>query len=393
MRWDGYSIFVFCFLLPRELMALARRLIALAALAPVLSWRAPPVAGRNQWGGAAAARRACDRWSTGCARVPTRPPGCAAAARGDGAPGPPPFTATGNLPDGSAVFIQEVPPGWADMLGGGAGDNAGAAAAKLLRESLDTDPYWPYASVDQAQLALRDHACYLVSSSRGEEAGGLGGDALGLFLLGPAFPGRSGHVGHCLLVTQAAHRGRGVGAVMGRLLLGAGGQQGLAAQLGYDSLMAPLVYVSNAAGVALCRSLKFRLLCVVPRAGRLADGASNTDAMCFYYALPRAPRASNRSRRRTASGGARALGEGARGVLEAGSTAAAGGEKGGQEEEKMDTLARSSVAREDAMWMEKALELAAMAAKDGEVGAPEEVQDAAGCRQTYYLLGRRGGIT
>jgi hypothetical protein len=80
-------------------------------------------------------------------------------------------------------------------------------------------------------------------------------------------------------------------------------------------------------------------------------------------------------------------------VLEAGSTAAAGGEKGGQEEEKMDTLARSSVAREDAMWMEKALELAAMAAKDGEVGAPEEVQDAAGCRQTYYLLGRRGGIT
>ena len=367
--------FLVFFLLHRELMANhARGLIALAALAPVLSWRAPPVAGRNQWGGAAAARRACVRWSTGCARFPTRLPGCAAAARGDGAPpdgapGPPPFTATGSLPDGSAVFIQDVPLGWADVLGGGAGDNACAAAAALLRESLDTDPYWPYASVDQAQLALRDHACYLVSSSRGEEAGGLGGDALGLFLLGPAFPGRSGHVGHCLLVTQAAHRGRGVGAMMGRMLLGAGGQQGLAAQLGYDSLMAPLVYVSNAAGVALCRSLKFRLLCVLPRAGRLADGASNTDAMCFYYALPRAPRAANRSRRRYASGRARTLGEGARGVLEAGSTAAAGGGKGGQEEEKMDTLTSSSVAREDAMWMEKALVLAAMAEQDGEVGA------------------------
>jgi hypothetical protein len=59
----------------------------------------------------------------------------------------------------------------------------------------------------------------------------------------------------------------------------------VAASSGFDALLAPLVFVSNAAAVALCRSLHFKLLCVVPRAGTLSNKCKVTDAMQFYYAL------------------------------------------------------------------------------------------------------------
>jgi len=104
------------------------------------------------------------------------------------------------------------------------------------------------------------------------------GAVVGMFYIKPNFPGRSSHICNGGFVVAAGARRQGIARFLAGCFLP------LARALGYEASMFNLVYVNNTASLTLWRSLGFRELGVVPRAGRLADG-SYVDAVQFYYDL------------------------------------------------------------------------------------------------------------
>jgi hypothetical protein len=113
-------------------------------------------------------------------------------------------------------------------------------------------------------------------------------ELLGALFLGPAFTGRSSHVMSCTVVVARKHEGQGVGTLLGRVAAV------LSRETGGETLLSPLIFVSNTQAGSLCRMLGWRLLGVLPRAGRLEDGRAVTDGMAFSLPL----RAHGRTRAR-----------------------------------------------------------------------------------------------
>ncbi|KAJ3008161.1 hypothetical protein HKX48_008728 [Thoreauomyces humboldtii] len=110
-------------------------------------------------------------------------------------------------------------------------------------------------------------------------------DILGCFYVKPNFPGRCSHICNGGFIVAKAARGLGVGRAMGRAFLT------VAPLLGYSASMFNLVFENNVASVALWRSLGFKEIGRLPKAGRLRksvkgeaqDEEEFVDALMFYY--------------------------------------------------------------------------------------------------------------
>ncbi|CAM6108693.1 unnamed protein product [Calypogeia fissa] len=100
---------------------------------------------------------------------------------------------------------------------------------------------------------------------------------LGFFYVKPNFPGRCSHICNGGFFTAPVARNRGVGRCMAEAFLK------VAPSLGYKSSMFNLVFVNNAASVKLWRSLGFREIGLIPKAGRLRSSPELVDAIMFYY--------------------------------------------------------------------------------------------------------------
>jgi hypothetical protein len=102
---------------------------------------------------------------------------------------------------------------------------------------------------------------------------------MGIFFLSSNFPSRSSHICEGRIITRDLYRRRGVGTFMGLVLFE------IAKSLGYTTLIQGLLFVNNAAAVALCRKLGMKLLSVLPRAGLIRAGRQYTDAMQFFISF------------------------------------------------------------------------------------------------------------
>ncbi|KAI8920758.1 acyl-CoA N-acyltransferase [Powellomyces hirtus] len=105
------------------------------------------------------------------------------------------------------------------------------------------------------------------------------GEVLGMFYVKPNFPGRCSHICNGGFITAEPARGLGVGRAMAKAFLT------IAPLLGYRASMFNLVFKNNTASVALWRSLGFKEIGVIPKAGRLRvdDREEYVDAIMFHY--------------------------------------------------------------------------------------------------------------
>jgi hypothetical protein len=102
---------------------------------------------------------------------------------------------------------------------------------------------------------------------------------MGIFFLSSNFPSRSSHICEGMILTLDLYRRRGIGTIMGLVLFE------VAKSLRYTLLLQSLLFVRNAAAVALCRKLGMKLLSVLPRAGLIRAGRQYTDAMQFFISF------------------------------------------------------------------------------------------------------------
>lgn len=94
-----------------------------------------------------------------------------------------------------------------------------------------------------------------------------GDTVLGTAKAGPNRPAQGSHVGTASFMVGSAARGRGVGRALGEHVLAWHREQG------YRAVQFNAVVATNAAAVALWRSLGFEIVGVLPRAFRLPGGA------------------------------------------------------------------------------------------------------------------------
>ncbi|KAG0305073.1 hypothetical protein BGZ98_004630 [Dissophora globulifera] len=108
-------------------------------------------------------------------------------------------------------------------------------------------------------------------------------DLLGYFYVKPNFPGRCSHICNGGFIVNPIHRGLGIGSILGKAFLK------LVPVIGYKASMFNLVFVSNTASIRLWRSLGFKEIGRIPKAGRLrGQGADSldegyVDAIQFYW--------------------------------------------------------------------------------------------------------------
>eukprot|EP00960_Hanusia_phi_P035147 751518-Hanusia_phi.AAC.2 len=150
--------------------------------------------------------------------------------------------------------------------------------------------YSAYADAEEARRYRQGHSYYLARLCSSDEV-------CGFFSIGSSFPRRSAHVCNLEIFTVRSHRRKGIGSIMCMHAQHIAREQGflscslLFAPLldrrvaGYEMIWAPLVFVSNVEACEMMRKMGFRLLAVLPRAGRLEDGRSRTDAMQFFLPL------------------------------------------------------------------------------------------------------------
>lgn len=111
-------------------------------------------------------------------------------------------------------------------------------------------------------------------------------DLLGFFYVKPNFPGRCSHICNGGFFTAPVARNRGVGRCMAEAFVT------VVPALGYKASMFNLVFANNAASVRLWRSLGFREIGRIPKAGRLRSSPELVDAIIFYYDFSQGPEAS-----------------------------------------------------------------------------------------------------
>ncbi|KAI9203161.1 acyl-CoA N-acyltransferase [Polychytrium aggregatum] len=169
------------------------------------------------------------------------------------------------LKDGAAVRIERV-----DAV------SAHAALIPELRQLLNYEIEQGNTYPQEEPLDPTTFEAYFLSYDAFvalDEAGSL----LGTFYVKPNFPGRCSHICNGGFLTHMDHRGRGVGKVMGRAFVK------IAPSLGYKASMFNLVFANNVASVELWRSLGFKEIGRVPKAGRLKGSDELVDAIMFYY--------------------------------------------------------------------------------------------------------------
>eukprot|EP01124_Arcella_intermedia_P020766 TRINITY_DN28273_c0_g1_i1.p1 TRINITY_DN28273_c0_g1~~TRINITY_DN28273_c0_g1_i1.p1 ORF type:complete len:190 (-),score=37.36 TRINITY_DN28273_c0_g1_i1:47-616(-) len=101
---------------------------------------------------------------------------------------------------------------------------------------------------------------------------------MGTFYIKPNFPGRCSHICNGGFIVKPEFRGQGLAYFLGKNFLV------LAKDLGYRASMFNLVFESNVPSVRVWRSLGFKEIGRVPKAGLLKDGNYH-DAIQFYYDL------------------------------------------------------------------------------------------------------------
>ncbi|KAL6055348.1 N-acetyltransferase aca1 [Balamuthia mandrillaris] len=103
-------------------------------------------------------------------------------------------------------------------------------------------------------------------------------EVVGTFYIKPNFPGRCDHICNGGFIVKPAYRQLGIGRAMAEHFLD------FARRLGYRAAMFNLVFATNLPSLRLWRSLGFKEIGIVPRAGELANGRF-VDAHQFYYDL------------------------------------------------------------------------------------------------------------
>lgn len=120
------------------------------------------------------------------------------------------------------------------------------------------------------------------------------GRVVGMFVIRPNHPGPGSHVANASYAVDAAFQGRGIGRQLGRASLW------LAAELGHQAMQFNIVVSTNAAALALWRSLGFRVVGTIPEGFTLPDGA-RVDHHILYRTLGAAHRSMGSPRGRTRS--------------------------------------------------------------------------------------------
>jgi GNAT superfamily N-acetyltransferase len=164
------------------------------------------------------------------------------------------------LDDGTSVKIDIMQPVQWDF------------ALSVLNQSWQHGDDLGYQTVEEMLAMLEPR--YFFAAYNNSDA-----NIMGIFFISSKFPSRSSHICEGMVVTRDLYRRRGVGTFMGLVLFE------IAKSLRYTMLLQGLLFVNNAAAVALCRKLGMKLLSVVPRAGLIRGGRQYTDAMQFFYSF------------------------------------------------------------------------------------------------------------
>ncbi|KAI8836710.1 acyl-CoA N-acyltransferase [Chytriomyces cf. hyalinus JEL632] len=184
----------------------------------------------------------------------------------DGPLGPLPLPSSVTLRDGTAAIISQV-----DVV------NESQATLDFLRHLLNTEiergDTYPYEFImddDAFKAYFLSATAFMVSSPDRSQI-------MGTFYIKPNYPGRCSHVCNGGFITNSQFRGQGVGKLMAKAFLT------LAPLLGYKASVFNLVFETNTPSVNLWRSLGFKEVGRIPKAGRLNGHDKRVDAIVFYY--------------------------------------------------------------------------------------------------------------
>ncbi|KAF0468043.1 acyl-CoA N-acyltransferase [Gigaspora margarita] len=100
---------------------------------------------------------------------------------------------------------------------------------------------------------------------------------MGMYYIKPNYPGRCSHICNAGFVVPLKFRNLGIGKIMAESFLL------FAPLLGYKSCVFNLVFENNIASIKLWKSLGFKEIGKIPKAGRLKDSDKLIDALMFYY--------------------------------------------------------------------------------------------------------------
>ncbi|GJJ77648.1 hypothetical protein EMPS_10007 [Entomortierella parvispora] len=153
---------------------------------------------------------------------------------------------------------------------------------------LDTAQFDNYFFSGDAFVLLKGHYSHATDVLPKGSASEWDDDLLGFFYIKPNFPGRCSHICNGGFMVNPAHRGLGLGSIMGKAFLR------IVPVIGYKASMFNLVFVSNVASIKLWRRLGFKEIGRIPKAGRLrgqgadhsqdnSDNEGYVDAIQFYW--------------------------------------------------------------------------------------------------------------
>ncbi|KAI9282486.1 acyl-CoA N-acyltransferase [Umbelopsis sp. AD052] len=177
-----------------------------------------------------------------------------------------------SLKDGSPVTIEAVDPNNEALV---------LYMQKIFNVEIEDGSTYP----QEFQLSLEQFKAYFTSydSFIAVKNGPLTPDTnieesvMGMFYIKPNYPGRCSHICNGGFFTAPAHRGQGIGKVMGRAFVT------LAPLLGYKASVFNLVFANNPASLRIWRSLGFQEVGRIPQAGRLKNSPDElVDAIVFH---------------------------------------------------------------------------------------------------------------
>eukprot|EP01121_Diplochlamys_sp_Union-15-3_P006100 TRINITY_DN1659_c0_g1_i1.p1 TRINITY_DN1659_c0_g1~~TRINITY_DN1659_c0_g1_i1.p1 ORF type:complete len:191 (+),score=24.22 TRINITY_DN1659_c0_g1_i1:92-664(+) len=139
---------------------------------------------------------------------------------------------------------------------------------QVIEEGM-TYPQWEQLTMDQFKAYFLAADAFTAKDVESSEI-------LGTFYIKPNYPGRCSHICNAGFIVKPSSRSNGLARWMAIQYLK------IAKDLGYKGSMFNLVFESNTHSVNLWRSLNFKEIGVVPKAGLLKDGKYH-NAIQFYY--------------------------------------------------------------------------------------------------------------
>lgn len=147
-----------------------------------------------------------------------------------------------------------------------------AALYEIMQEVLEEGQSYPQETMTFKQFCdyFLSHDAFSLKLPDGMVVGG--------FYVHPNFPGRASHIANFGLIVRQSYRNKGLSSIMMPAVLK------IAKELGYKSLLANLVFVTNKGSVLMMERSKFSRIGLLPKAG-LLKGYGFVDAYQYYYDL------------------------------------------------------------------------------------------------------------